>query len=160
MVYNNPSLLNQKASIPKDVLITPIVYVIGKPKTGKSELTGLLSKKLGLVKITFAEIVEEFTPEHNDGLIQGILKDLKSGGTVSDEQIVNLIYKRVQMKDCLEKGWVLDGFPYNYNQAQLLIKRGLAPFAVFSLQLSTTELKRRVSSIVDPRYSYDPSVFV
>lgn len=36
MVYNTPSLLNQRQPIPKDILITPIVYVIGKPKTGKS----------------------------------------------------------------------------------------------------------------------------
>lgn len=36
MVYENPSLLKQKQSIPKDVIITPSVYVIGKPKTGKS----------------------------------------------------------------------------------------------------------------------------
>lgn len=42
------------------------------------------------------------------------------------------------MKDCLEKGWILDGFPSTKNQAELLIKKGLAPFAVFSLQISTS----------------------
>ena len=58
MVYENPSLLKQKQSIPKDVIITPSVYVIGKPKTGKSELSKLLSKKLGLVRISFRRIIE------------------------------------------------------------------------------------------------------
>lgn len=41
------------------------------------------------------------------------------------------------MRDCLEKGWVLDGIPYTKGQADVLIKRGLAPFAVFSLQMTT-----------------------
>ena len=34
----NPKSLGQNQSIPRDVKSTPIVYVIGKTKTGKSTL--------------------------------------------------------------------------------------------------------------------------
>lgn len=53
------------------------------------------------------------------------------------------------MKDCQQKGWILDGFPYTKTQADLLIKNNLAPYAVFSLQFTTTDLKKRVSGIVN-----------
>lgn len=48
--------------------------------------------------------------------------------------------------------------PRNRNQAELLIKRGLAPSAVFSLQLSDTDIKRRAAAAKSPKYGYNPSV--
>lgn len=62
------------------------------------------------------------------------------------------------MADCINRGWLLDGFPRNRNQADMLIKRGFAPTAVFSLQLSDSDIKKRVSQANSKKYGYHLTV--
>lgn len=57
-VMENPSLLTVNRAIPKDVLVTPRIFIIGKPKSGKGSLAKLISKKLGLVTIKIKKIIE------------------------------------------------------------------------------------------------------
>jgi len=44
----NPKSLNQNQAVPKDVKFTPIVFIIGKTKTGKSTLAQNFKDKFGL----------------------------------------------------------------------------------------------------------------
>ena len=60
-VLDNVALLKSNLPVPKDVHITPIVFLIGKPKTGKVSLAKLISKKLGLVIIKIKHIVQQFS---------------------------------------------------------------------------------------------------
>lgn len=48
------------------------------------------------------------------------------------------------MSDCQKCGWVLDGFPINRQQCELLNKRGLLPYNVFALKLTDADIKKRV----------------
>jgi hypothetical protein len=61
---------------------------------------------------------------------------MKEGKSITDEDIVTLITKRVSMYDCISNGWVLDGFPANLNQCHLLNNAGISPNCVFKLNLS------------------------
>lgn len=56
-VMDNVSLLTTNSPIPRDVHVTPVVFIIGKPKVGKGSLAKLISKKLGLVIIKVKHIV-------------------------------------------------------------------------------------------------------
>ena len=47
------------------------------------------------------------------------------------------------MGDCLNRGWVLDGYPKTIRQAILLREAGIIPNAVFSMQLDLGTLKIR-----------------
>jgi adenylate/nucleoside-diphosphate kinase len=51
-VMRNPKSLQQNQSIPRDVKFTPILFVIGKPKTGKSTLARNLRDKYGFKLIS------------------------------------------------------------------------------------------------------------
>jgi adenylate kinase family enzyme len=62
------------------------------------------------------------------------------------------------MADCVSRGWILDGLPRNKAQAELLIKRGMNPSAVFSIQLSDNEIKKRVFSTKSDKYGYNHTV--
>jgi adenylate kinase family enzyme len=157
-VMDNIALLRSNMPVPKDVSVTPIVFIIGKPKTGKGSLAKLISKKLGLVIIKIKHIVQQFATEHRDPTIDKILQIARSGEVLSDELVVDLIERRVQLADCVTRGWILDGMPRNKSQAEILIKRGLAPSAVFSLQLSDNDIKKRVAATKSNKYGYDPSV--
>ncbi len=56
---------------------------------------------------------------------------------------VELISQRLQLRDCIEKGWVLDKFPTTINQARLLAEKNIIPNCVFSFQLENVEIKKR-----------------
>ena len=42
---------------------------------------------------------------------------MKSGKSLTDEQVVKLLIKRLRHWDCQRFGWVLDGLPLTKNQA-------------------------------------------
>lgn len=47
------------------------------------------------------------------------------------------------MADCQISGWVLDDFPTNRSQCELLNKRGLLPASIFMIKLPDVEIKKR-----------------
>jgi adenylate/nucleoside-diphosphate kinase len=57
-VIRNPKSLYQNQAIPKDVKFTPILFIIGKPKSGKSTLARNIRDKYGFKLITIEEILE------------------------------------------------------------------------------------------------------
>lgn len=46
---------------------------------------------------------------------------------VPDSVIVNLLSQRLSQQDCVQKGWVLHGFPRDLDQAHLLHSLGHKP---------------------------------
>lgn len=139
----SPQLLHNNPPVPDDIKIVPSAAVMGMPKTGKTTLAESLNKKIGLVKLSLQNIVEEFCVEHRDKKILEILSQVKKGHTLTDEMAIDLIEKRVSMADCQNLGWVLDGFPTNRSQCELLNKRGLLPASIFIIKLSELEIKKR-----------------
>jgi adenylate kinase family enzyme len=57
---------------------------VGKAKTGKTTLAHALAEKLGLVYLSFAEIISNFVEEHKNVEILQIINDLKQGRTLTD----------------------------------------------------------------------------
>ncbi len=41
------------------------------------------------------------------------------------------IFQRLKKPDCVEKGWILDGYPTNKTQAELLNGKGFSPNRYF-----------------------------
>ena len=78
-VLYNVALLKSNLPVLKHVHITPIVFLIGKPKTGKGSLGKLISKKLGLVIIKTKHIVKQFSTERRDPNIDKILQVARGG---------------------------------------------------------------------------------
>ncbi|EGR31735.1 hypothetical protein IMG5_103090 [Ichthyophthirius multifiliis] len=128
---------------PKDVNIKPIVFVIGKPKTGKSTLSKIIEEQLGIVRIKLSSVLEDYGPQHPCLTYQNAREVLQQGESLSDQQVVDLVLQRVQMADCKASGWVLDGLPQNKQQAILFQQKGVVPYAVLSLQLNDSEIKKR-----------------
>jgi len=139
----NPHLLETNRAVPNDVNPMRGIFVIGKTKTGKTTLSRTLAQKLGMIYISFVEIVTSFLHQHQDVEVSSILAELKQGKTLSDDQTVKLISKRLSLADCQKKGWILDGLPQNKNQAELLNRKGIIPISVFSLTLSDLDAKKR-----------------
>ena len=76
---------------------------------------------------------------------------LDSTRTVPDDFMMVLIKERIEREDCVEKGWILDGFPHNHYQAKALSDAGHRPDKVFVLEVDhATVLARTEGRLIDP----------
>ena len=88
---------------------------IGPQGSGKGTQARLVAERFGLCHISAGD------------LLRGVIGDLKKrvaavmerGGLVSDELIVRILWEKLDSKDCLN-GFILDGFPRNLRQAEML----------------------------------------
>ena len=69
---------------------------------------------------------------------------MSKGALVPDEVIVDLILKRVKEEDCIEKGWLLDGFPRTLAQAEAMKKSGIESDTFVFLDVDDSVLVERV----------------
>ncbi|KAJ3112707.1 Adenylate kinase 8 [Phlyctochytrium bullatum] len=63
---------------------------------------------------------------------------------VPDNVMVEMISRRLGKPDCLEHGWVLEGFPYSKNQAEDLKKNGVVPNRLIWLKSDMEECRQRL----------------
>ena len=69
---------------------------------------------------------------------------MSSGKLVPDEIIIGLILARVKEADCVESGWLLDGFPRTHAQALALADAGILPHMFLYLDVPDSCLVERV----------------
>mmetsp|Transcript_37688 Transcript_37688/g.107120 ORF Transcript_37688/g.107120 Transcript_37688/m.107120 type:complete len:468 (+) Transcript_37688:88-1491(+) len=122
------------------------ICVLGAPGSGKTTQSRAISRNYGLVHVDVAVLVRKFQAE------KGVLVE---GGTppewMSDEELCEIVGKRLNNVDCLRKGWVLDGFPKTAAQAEFLRLNHHWPSRVASLAVSEeTVLARTADRKIDP----------
>jgi adenylate/nucleoside-diphosphate kinase len=86
--------------VPTDVHFRPIVFVIGKVKTGKTTIAKLLASTMKLVRLKVSMLLEDFIKHMLDPMAIRAKMQISSGGVVDDETIVQLLIKRTQLSDC------------------------------------------------------------
>lgn len=94
------------------------IIMLGAPGAGKGTQAKMIADKYGVPHISTGDIFRanikngtEFGMEAKKYMDQGLL--------VPDELTVKILLDRVAKDDC-EKGYVLDGFPRNISQAEVL----------------------------------------
>ena len=96
------------------------ILMLGAQGTGKGTVGGMLSKELNIPTISTGDIfrknIEEKTP-----LGLEVENIIKKGDLVSDEITAKLVENRLKEEDC-KNGAILDGFPRNISQAEILDK--------------------------------------
>ncbi|MFL6142382.1 MAG: adenylate kinase [Labedaea sp.] len=122
------------------------VVLVGPPGAGKGTQAATLSDKLGVSHISTGDL---FRKHINAGTelgkrVKGILD---AGGLVPDELTIELVKERLAEPDT-EDGILLDGFPRNVRQADLLNKilseRDEKLDVVVELQVNEDTLVRRL----------------
>ena len=96
------------------------ILMLGAQGTGKGTVGGMLSKEMQIPTISTGDIfrknIEEKTP-----LGLEVENIIKKGDLVSDEITAKLVENRLKEDDC-KNGAILDGFPRNISQAEILDK--------------------------------------
>lgn len=86
--------------------------VLGPPLSGKSGQCQLMSHRLGLPHIQVGALLQAKSAAGDEAL-QSILQ---GGGLVPDSMYIDAVRERLHHNDCLQSGWLLDGFPHTLPQ--------------------------------------------
>ena len=91
------------------------IMFIAPPAAGKGTQSEIFSKKYNLPHISTGDIFREIAREDSE-VGAYIRETLKNGDLVKDEITYQLIEDRLSRDDC-KKGYIIDGFPRNLEQA-------------------------------------------
>jgi adenylate kinase len=122
------------------------VVLVGPPGAGKGTQAATLSDKLGVPHISTGDLFRAHIGDETE-LGRSVKRYLDAGQLVPDEVTNELVRERLAEPDA-QAGFVLDGFPRNVSQADLL-KKILAETddaldAVIELQVDSELLVRRL----------------
>ncbi|MDD5193031.1 MAG: nucleoside monophosphate kinase [Candidatus Nanoarchaeia archaeon] len=88
---------------------------IGPQGSGKGTQAEIISEELGIPHISTGDLFREA-----EGEVKGQVDlYMQSGKLVPDELTLKILKQRISQPDC-KKGFILDGFPRNINQVNLL----------------------------------------
>ncbi|MBI4018767.1 MAG: adenylate kinase [Candidatus Aenigmarchaeota archaeon] len=94
------------------------IVLLGPPGSGKGTQASMLSEKYGLPHISMGDLLREEVKNNTD--IGKKMKEIMNAGKlVPDELTVGILKQRLSKGDS-SKGVVLDGFPRNTRQAEML----------------------------------------
>lgn len=121
------------------------IILLGPPGSGKGTQGDLIAKKYGFPKISTGDLLREAVREKTP-LGEKAESAMLRGDLVSDELVIQLVEERIGREDC-RKGYVLDGFPRNIEQARLLDSMEKQPVeVVLDIRVSEEKLVERLSS--------------
>lgn len=110
----------------------------GIPGAGKGTQAKIIAKKLKLCHISSGELLRSTV-----GSVKKEIYDLMNKGSlIPDELMLQLLIERMSEKDC-KNGIILDGFPRNIKQAELLDKK-MKIDKVIEIKISDNESRKRL----------------
>ncbi|XP_054583574.1 adenylate kinase 8 [Eptesicus fuscus] len=143
---------NRRSNAP----FTPRVLLCGPVGSGKSLQAGLLAQKYGLVNVCCGQLLKEAVADKSrQG--EAIQPFFEKEMTVPDSLVLKVLSQRLSRQDCVQRGWVLHGFPRDLDQAHLLDTTGHKPNRVFFLNVPLDSVierltLRRTDPITGERY--------
>nr|XP_021529777.1 adenylate kinase 8 isoform X2 [Aotus nancymaae] len=105
---------------------TPRVLLLGPVGSGKSLQAALLAQKYGLVNVGCGQLLKEAVADKTT-FGEHIRLCFEKGMAVPDGLLMKVLSQRLDQQDCIQRGWVLHGFPRDLDQAHLLNILGYNP---------------------------------
>ncbi len=92
--------------------------MLGPPGSGKGTYASRLNALLGIPHISTGDMIRDEIRSRTE-ISEKLKQYSERGELVPDEIVINLLANRLKKPDC-KKGFILDGFPRNINQAKSL----------------------------------------
>ncbi|XP_036712251.1 adenylate kinase 8 isoform X5 [Balaenoptera musculus] len=123
---------------------TPRVLLCGPMGSGKSLQAALLAQKYGLVNVCCGQLLKEAMADKSK-YGEMIRPFFEKEMAVPDNIIMKVLRQRLDQQDCVERGWVLHGFPRDRDQARLMDGLGYKPNRVFFLNVPFDSIIERLT---------------
>ncbi|XP_006835059.1 PREDICTED: adenylate kinase 8 [Chrysochloris asiatica] len=123
---------------------TPKVLLCGPVGSGKSLQAALLAQKYGLINFCCGQLLKEAVANKSrfGELIQPFFEKEMP---VPDNVILKVLTHHLSQYDCIQRGWVLHGYPRDLDQAHLLESMGYKPNRVFFLNVPLDSVIERLT---------------
>lgn len=123
------------------------IMFIAPPAAGKGTQAELIVNKYKIPHISTGNILREISKEDSE-IGNYVYETLSSGELVKDEITYQLVLDRLSKDDC-KKGFIIDGFPRNYEQAlkydEILEETNLSLGFVFVIDIDSKILEKRIT---------------
>ncbi|KAF8701415.1 hypothetical protein HU200_033578 [Digitaria exilis] len=126
------------------------VMISGAPASGKGTQCRMIVEKYGLVHISTGDLLRA---EVSSGTEIGkkAKEYMDSGKLVPDQVVTDMVVSRLSQPDVQERGWLLDGYPRSFSQAQSLESLKIRPHIFIALEVPDDILiDRCVGRRLDP----------
>lgn len=124
--------------------------ISGAPASGKGTQCRMIVEKYGLVHISTGDLLRA---EVSSGTKIGkkAKEYMDNGMLVPDQVVTDMVVSRLSQPDVQERGWLLDGYPRSYAQAQSLESMKIRPDIFIVLEVPDDNLiDRCVGRRLDP----------
>lgn len=102
----------------------PRIIMAGAPASGKGTQCEFIKEEFNVVHLSTGDMLRnECNLETEVGIIAKSFMD--QGMLVPDEVMIQIVLNRIQQPDCVERGWLLDGFPRTEAQAEAMGQCGI-----------------------------------
>jgi len=122
------------------------IILIGPPGSGKGTQAKILEQRDGLKQLSSGDMLRDAVSEGTE-VGQKAKSYMEAGELVPDDLVVEIVTDQIEKQG--DKGFVLDGFPRNVHQAevldQMLEERGRRINRVLVIEVSDDRLVERVS---------------
>jgi adenylate kinase len=90
---------------------------LGAPGSGKGTQAKIFCERLGLIHLSTGDLLRAAAAEGTETGLKA-KEFMERGELVPDALVLKLLGERIGREDCREKGFVLDGYPRNLEQAR------------------------------------------
>lgn len=116
------------------------ICLLGPCASGRTLMSKQIARAYGVVHVDLDTLLRDYQQEKGQKVEEVPLVYL------SDEELCNLVGKRLSEKDCIRKGWVLDGFPLTVGQAEFLRQSHWWPTRVIQLKVPHEVVAGRIAT--------------
>lgn len=122
------------------------LIVLGAPGSGKGSQCKWITRDYNVPHISTGDIFRKNISEGTE-LGRKAKEYMDKGALVPDELVIDLLKSRLDEADCVEQGFLLDGFPRTLSQAEALSEylesKGIALDRVVNLDVPDEEIMSR-----------------
>ena len=120
------------------------IFLCGPPGSGKSTVAKNLSEKFGLVNVSTGQVLRDIAKNPKTPLSLVLNEYMSKGQLVPAHIMSTIVFNRLTEPDCLENGFVLDGYPPSLDDLMNLRINNIYPDLVFNFEcLDETAINRQ-----------------
>lgn len=122
------------------------LIILGAPGSGKGSQCKWITKDYNVPHISTGDIFRKNISEGTE-LGKKAKEYMDKGALVPDELVIDLLTSRLDEPDCVENGFLLDGFPRTLSQAEALsnylTSKGISIDRVINIDVDDSEIMSR-----------------